>query len=134
VARAAFFHRRQLSVLLIVVLLFSQFATAAYACPEYAVQEHASGAAMPDCEGASGAADMDPGRPLLCQASCTDAAQSSGTSATADLAQASALLYLLPPAAAQDQDRGLPADVLPSSGEPPPGWPPLYLFNRVLRN
>jgi hypothetical protein len=118
----------------IVMLLFSQFATAAYTCPNSAKQEHGSSAGMADCEGASGAARMDPEHPLLCKASCEDAAQNPGTSATADFAQASALLYVLPPAAARDQDRGLPADVLPSSGEPPPGWPPLYLFNRVLRN
>ena len=121
-------------MVLILLLLFSQFATAAYTCPNYAKQEHGSAAAMADCEGVSGAAGMDPEHPLLCKASCEDAAQSSGTSATADSVQASALLYVLPPAAARDQDRGLPADVLPSLGEPPPGWPPLYLFNRVLRN
>jgi hypothetical protein len=134
VLRSTFLRRRRLAVVLIVVLLFSQFATVAYACPNSAKQEHGSNAAMADCEGASGAARMDPEHPLLCQASCEDTAQSSGTSATADSVQASALLYVLPPAAARDQDHGLPADVLPSLGEPPPGWPPLYLLNRVLRN
>ena len=131
--RSTFRRRRRLPVVLILVLLFSQFVTAAYACPSYAKQQWSS-AAMADCEGTSGAADMDAEHPLLCQASCEDAAQSSGTSATADSVQASALLYVLPPAAARDQDHGLPADVLPSLGEPPPGWPPLYLLNRVLRN
>ena len=131
---STFFRSRRLPVVLILLLLYSQFATAAYTCPSYAKQERASAAAMVDCEGMGAATDIDPEHPLLCKASCEDAAQSSGTSATADSVQASALLYVLPPAAARDQDRTPPADVLPSLGEPPPGWPPLYLFNRVLRN
>lgn len=133
--RSAFFRRRRLPIALILLLLFSQFATAAYACPNAATQEQRSGSEMADCEGAGGAAAMDPEQPLLCKASCEDAAQNSGTFAAADLTHASALLlYVLPPASALDQDRGLPADVLPSPGHPPPGWPPLYLFHRVLRN
>ena len=129
-----FFRRRRLPVGLILLLLFSQFATTAYACPNQAKQQQGSGSEMAGCEGASGAASMDPGQPLLCKASCESAAQNSGTFATADLSQSSALLYVLPPASALDQDRGLPAEVLPASGHPPLGWPPLYLFNRVLRN
>lgn len=132
--RPSFRRRRRLPVLLILALLFSQLATAAYACPDYTKRAPESGAAMPECEGASGPAAVDPDQPLLCKASCEDTAQNSGTSAGADLAHVSVLLYVLPPAAASDQDRRLPADVLPSLGEPPPGWPPLYLFNRVLRN
>ena len=128
-------RRRVLSAVVVLVLLFSQFLTAAYACPRYKVQQTGAHQAMPDCEGASGAGEMDPQHPLLCQASCEDEAQSSSSLVSADLPQTSVLLYLLPPAGESEASPAPAAHSLLSSlGQPPPGWPPAYLFNLVLRN
>jgi hypothetical protein len=131
VLRRILSRHRALPALVILALLFSQFVTSAYACPSY--QGQANQAAV-DCHGASGAAEMDPEQALLCQASCDDAAQSTGTAGALDLTQATLLLYVLPAAAETGRDGRHSARLLIALGEPPPGWPPVYLLHRVLRN
>ena len=128
-------HSRRLSAWLILALLFMQLATASYACPQYTGEHDAGEAmAMPGCEGASGAADMDPDQPLLCQASCDDAAQASTTWSGGDLTLPAVLLYVLPRAASSDPQFLRSPRALPAAGESPPGWPPVYLFNCILRS
>jgi hypothetical protein len=121
---------------LIGALLFMQFATAAYACPQLAEQVQAA-AAMADMPGCTGhmAAAMDPDQPQLCHAHCQPASHLGYPGDGADLQPPPMLLALLfwnvvatvPP---------LPAQLLAGepAGAPPPGAPPLYLSLLVLRN
>jgi hypothetical protein len=128
-------NHRGLSVWLVLVLLFTQFATVSYACPNGFPREGLPEAtAMPECEGSSGAMDMDPEQPLLCQASCNDGAQASAFAALADFPPSAVLLYVLPRVDLQDRLPPRLAYALPAAGQPPPGWPPAYLLNRILLN
>jgi hypothetical protein len=129
-------HRRWLAAWLIVVLLFAQFATAAYGCPRDAsVPGDAPTATMaPGCEGHLAVA-MDPGQPQLCKAHCDQGHQTPSPFATPDLSASPMLLAvldwteaMLAPVLAPRSERFTP------SGAAPPGSPPLYLALLVLRN
>ena len=125
--------RRSIGPLLaILVLLFSQFVTAAYACPNDQAQQGGKHAAMVDCEGASGELDLD--QPLLCQASCDEGAQASSSLVATDLPPAGVLLYPLPPVSDERAAPRVARHLQTSLGEPPPGWPPVYLLHLALRN
>ena len=129
--------RRWLSGWLIVVLLFTQLATSAYACPTIVAAASAPAAMpeMPGCEGNMPAA-MDPDQPQLCQAHCSQDSLTVQSAPSADLQPAPAVLLAtldwgltaLAPAHAADR----PAPV--ATGAPPPGSPPIYLALLVLRN
>jgi len=121
-------------LLAILVLLFSQFVTAAYVCPNDHAQQGGKHAAMVDCEGASGAAELDLDQPLLCQASCDEGAQASSSLVATDLPPAGVLLYLLPPVSDERAAPRVARHLQTSLGEPPPGWPPVYLLHLALRN
>lgn len=131
-------HRSWLSGWLIAVLLFTQLATAAYACPQLAPEPGAAVAAMapmPDCDG-SMFTRMDPDQPLLCEAHC-EAGKTLANSqpAAPDLPQAlavgAALVGSVDVAGAVQLAARMPASV---ADGPPVGAPPLYLFLLVLRN
>lgn len=131
-------HRSWLSGWLIAVLLFTQLATAAYACPQLVPAAGDAGTAMvgmPDCSGAM-PASMDPEQPQLCKAHC-ESGQTSVNSqpATPDvplgLAIGATLAGIVDAADAAQLAAAMPA----SLGEgPPAGSPPLYLSLLVLRN
>ena len=131
-------YRVRLSGWLAAVLLFTQLATAAYACPQLvAPSVDASAAAMadmPDCAGMP--APRDPEHPQLCKAHC-EAGSSSVNSqpvapdAPAAVALAAALVGVLDAAQAAQRAAAMPAAV---ADGPPPGAPPLYLSLVVLRN
>lgn len=123
---------------LVAVLLFTQLATAAYACPQLAPaagDADAEMAAMPDCEGSS-AQRMDPDQPQLCKAHC-DAGTTSVNSQPAApdappaMAIGAALLGTIDVADAAQLAASMPVSV---ADGPPAGSPPLYLRLLVLRN
>lgn len=131
-------HRRPLRWLsgwLVVVLLFAQLATAAYACPLPPAAAAAPAMAdMPGCDGHRPAA-VDPDQPQLCRAHCQQGAQTVGQPAAPDLTAVPLLLAVLdwtPAVVAAPPGAALAAELV--SGAPPPGSPPLYLSLLVLRN
>jgi hypothetical protein len=142
--RAFRHHRRWSSCLsgwLVAVLLFTQLATAAYACPQLTPASPASPeavaamAAMPDCDG-SMPSRMDPDQPQLCKAHC-DAGKTSVNSqvvapdAPPAMAVGAALVGIVDGADAAQLAASMPASV---ADGPPLGSPPLFLSFLVLRN
>jgi hypothetical protein len=131
-------HRGWLSAWLAAVLLFTQLATAAYACPQLAPaagEAVVEMAAMPDCDG-SMPLRMDPEQPQLCKAHC-EAGKSSVNSQPAApdappaLAVGAALVGIVDAADAAQLAASMPVSV---ADGPPAGAPPLYLSFLVLRN
>jgi len=127
---------RWLSGWLIAVLLLTQLATSAYACPANvgAVSSAAVMADMPGCDGNMPAA-MDPDHPQLCQAHCQQGSQAMPHAPALDAPSLPLLLAVL------DWTHDLLLPALPtartaavSPGASPPGSPPLYLSLLVLRN
>jgi hypothetical protein len=131
-------HRRCLALLLMGVLLFAQFATAAHACPREADRDEAPVAAhMPGCPGGPGhgATPVDEPAPVpLCKAHCDQGNQNVTPQNLPDLSTSPLLLTVL------DWTEGRLAPALPAGRAPlatsgaPPGAPPLYLALLVLRN
>jgi len=130
-------HRAWLSGWLIAVLLFTQLATAAYACPQLApapADVAAAMAAMPDCDGMP--ASMDPEQPQLCKAHCEAGKTSVNSQVAAPdappaMAVGAALVGIVDVADAAQLAASMPASV---ADGPPVGSPPLYLSFLVLRN
>lgn len=131
------FDRRQFRGLcssLVVVLLFAQIATAAYACPRVAADMPVAVKGMPGCDGHM-AGTMDSEQPQLCKAHCEQGQQTVNGQPTQDLATAPLLLSVLDwSAATLAQLPALRLQTHAPSGAPPPGSPPLYLALLVLRN
>lgn len=131
-------RRGRLSGWLIVLVLFTQLATAAYACPQLApapADALAAMAAMPDCDG-NLPASMDPDQPQLCKAHC-EVGKTSVNSQVAvpdappALAVGAALVGIVDMNDAAQLAAHMPASV---ADGPPVGSPPLYLSFLVLRN
>ena len=132
-------QRRWLSGCLILLLLFMQGATAAYACPMLgqtpaAAAAPAAMAVMPGCGGDMQA--MDPAQPQLCRAHCEAGQQSVNAAAgvldaPAAMAHGLALVAVLPLAEAAELASAMPSA---TAAGPPVGTPPLYLRLLVLRN
>jgi hypothetical protein len=127
---------RWLSGWLIVVLLSMQLATAAYACPALLAAAHTPSAMaeMPGCDGRM-SATMDPEQPQLCHAHCQQGSQTVHPTPASDAPATPVLLAVL------DWTRAAllptrPAGRVPVTfaGAPPPGSPPHYLRQLVLRN
>jgi hypothetical protein len=132
--------KRRVSGGLVMLLLFMQLATAAYACPAelQALRNAAEMAAMPGCDG-SMPRDMDAEQPQLCKAHCQQGEQVVGAAPVGDWTPMPLLLAVI------DWRQAALADMPPSrwhsgphSGPPPgavpPGSPPIYLSLLVLRN
>ena len=140
-------QRRWLSAWLFVVLLFTQIATAAYACPQVVAGVltatpagpglAAAMADMPGCDGNMASTAMDPDQPQLCKAHCEQGTQTvnPAPSAWPDDQPTPALLAVLDwrPAAVAPLSPSRRAGLTPP-GASPPGAPPLYLSLLVLRN
>lgn len=120
---------RKMSFPLIALLLFSQLATAAYACPTLdldtapATQHVVS---MGDCHGT-----MDVERPNLCKSHHDAYAQASSKSVSLDVPALVAVVLAV----------ALAPEVSPRTVAPvalevvrPPGGPPLYLLHSNFRN
>ena len=125
------------------VLLFTQLATAAYACPQTVADilgatraATAMAAEMPGCDGSMSAA-MDPDQPQLCKAHCDPGAQTVNPNAPtspADVASPQLLAVLdWRPLTMAPQLTDQRATQMPP-GASPPGSAPLYLCLLVLRN
>lgn len=117
------------------VLLFVQFATAAYACPREATDSPAAAMAdMPGCEGAL-PGTMDPSQPQLCKAHCERGSQTVNALSAIDLPAATLMAAVLDwsPWAQLVAPAGSRRGQVPS-GAAPPGSPPLYLTLLVLRD
>jgi hypothetical protein len=129
-------HRRSvrwLSAWLVSLLLVTQWATAAYACPAAMAAPQAA-AEMPGCDGNMPVA-MDPDLPQLCQAHCQQGSQTVHPTPTLDAPVTPLLLAVLDWHATVNLAAlsGGYGPALPS-GAAPPGSPPLFLALLVLRN
>lgn len=132
-------HRRpirSLSGWLTLLLLITQIATAAYACPAALAVANAPVAMveMPGCDG-NMPGTMDPEQPQLCRAHCQQGSQAVHPTPAPDAPTAPVLLAVLDwtdSALMPTQPAG--RATLVTSGAPPPGSPPLYLRLLVLRN
>jgi hypothetical protein len=133
------FHRpikSWLSAGLVLVLLFMQWATAAYACPA-AVETAQTPTAMADMPGCDGdmASGMDSDQPLLCKAHCQQGNQVVGVAQPGDWTPWPILLCVIDwRSAGQASQPPAPQRVGPPAGIAPPGSPPIYLSLLVLRN
>lgn len=135
--------RRWLSSLLVIALLFTQYAVAAYVCA--GLQGDAGSAAtgiqamadMPGCTEMS-TEQLDPAQPLLCKAHCSHDGQS--VQSVHDLLSpdlAAALLIAIvdwPPRSLQAHTGTMSLRTTRAPTGPPHGWPPLYLALQILRN
>ncbi len=133
--------RKRVSAWMVGVLLLVQWLVAAHAC----MPAHASGAAQAaqhepkvavHCHGGDladtvGAPSHEPG---LCQAHCVADGQAPSSTAPADLPVHALGWCLVAAAPALVADAGAVALTTPVRAGAPPGWPPLYLLHRVLRN
>lgn len=126
--------RHWVSAGMMMMVLFTQLAIAAYVCPVPLVQgEVVMAADMPDCHGMS--ISDDPGQPQLCRAHCTNEAQSMTRALLPDLqpnpASVTLLVRVLEPIP-------LPSFTQKLEREPPRARAheslPLYLSLHVLRN
>ena len=131
-------HRGWLSGWLIALVLLTQLATAAYACPQLSTAPDAATAArvvMPDCDG-SMFTSMDPEQPQLCKVHCETGNTSLNSQVvTPDappvIAVGTALVGIVDLAEVARLAATMPASVVEG---PPIGSPPLYLSFLVLRN
>lgn len=126
---------RCLSGALLLLLVFMQLATAAYACP---AAVGAAGAMtvveMPGCDGDM-SRDMDLDQPQLCKAHCQQGNQAVGAAPAGDLVSWPVLHSVLDwrlDALLPEGPERRPVDLPP--GATPPGSPPIYLSLLVLRN
>ena len=128
-------HRRWLTGWLVVVLLLTQFATAAYACPQVAsTLADSAMAEMPGCDGDM-SGPTDPAQPQLCKAHCEQGTQTVHPTVANDAPFSPVLLAVLDWAPVALLEMGVDwRSIQAPSGAPPPGSPPLYLSLLVLRN
>lgn len=132
-------HRRSkrwLSGWLMVVLLFTQLLTSAYACPTIAAATSAPiEARMPGCDG-NMPGTMDSDQQQLCQAHCSQGSQTVQSAPGVDAPAVPPLLLAIldwsQTALAPTRSAARMAPL--ATGAPPPGSPPLYLSLLVLRN
>jgi hypothetical protein len=111
---------------LLPLLLFAQFATAAYLCPQLS-QALSQSASMPlNCD----QMNADPDQLSLCKAHCQANGQASGS--TSDLAPAMLAFESHP--AWRLPARTIEATCVAASNALPRGGPPLYLLHMALRN
>lgn len=136
-------HRGRLTGWLIAVLLLTQLATAAYACPQLApppadmadMVDMADMTAMPDCSGAM-PARMDPDQPQLCKAHCESDQRSLNSQAAAPDAPPALAVGAVWVGSVDVARQARRAASMPRSvaDGPPTGAPPLYISLLVLRN
>lgn len=127
---------RRLAVWLMLPLLFAQWATASYACPQIStIGSVVVMPDMPDCHGMTPGAAMDPEQPVLCKAHCDRGSQTVNDPPplllSPQLLLWAVLDWNLP--ALHSARREEPADDRSVSARPA-GSPPLYLLLLVLRN
>jgi len=128
---------RRLALWLVLGLLASQWAVAAYVCPLGATAALARAMPeMPGCDGSMAGAAMDPDQPQLCKAHCEQGAQgvkASVTPAAEPLPNTTVWAVLDWQLPALQPAPSVRERVRPGAAAPPPA-PPIYLALRVLRN
>lgn len=121
---------------LVMLLLFMQLATAAYACPAElpALRTGAELVTTPGCDGPMPRA-MDAEQPQLCKAHCQQGEQVVGATPVGDWTPCPLLLVVID---WRQAAQAAPPPSRPWTGPPPgavpPGSPPIYLSLLVLRN
>ena len=128
--------RRWLAAWLVLTLLFTQAATAAYSCPMWKPGAAAVAAVVTDCADMGGMS-IDAAQPNLCKAHCDAGKQSLNPALDLDFSHGVVLLGRMdwsysPVSSSQPIARRIGA----RSGAPPgaqPGLPALYLALQVLR-
>ena len=128
--------RRRISGGFVLLLLFMQLATAAYACPAelQALRAEVEMAAMPGCDG-NMSRGMDADQPQLCKAHCQHGDQAVGAALPGDWTPWPLLRAVID--WRQTAQLSLPSARQwsgPPPGAVPPGSPPIYLSLLVLRN
>jgi hypothetical protein len=128
--------KRWVSASLMMLLLFTQLATAAYACPVELQALHAESemAAMPGCVGDMWGG-MDADQPELCKAHCQQGEQIVGATPVSEWTPCPMLWAVIDWRHAMRavlSQAGAHAG--PPFGAMPPGSPPIYLSLLVLRN
>jgi hypothetical protein len=127
-------QRRHFAALMVGVLLLVQGLLAAHACMPVPASGPAAAALAPchDAGFTAAGAGQDEAPAGLCQAHCEADSQAPAGPAVADLS-AQALGGCMVAAPVLPALAVTAAAAAPLAGAPP-GWPPLYLFHRVLRN
>lgn len=131
--------RRRLSIGLIGVMLLMQWLVLAHACgrtlPDPTGMAAHAGCAAHDAQPEAQAAAVSlQSSQALCKAHCTDEPGVPAAQADGPLPAASLGWFIVTEPA---RIAWMPASVahgLPTAGAAPPGWPPLYLSQQVLRN
>ncbi len=129
--------RASLAMIVVLCMLFTQIATAAYSCPQSLMSAVAQrGEALPsmtDCDLLRGG-QMDQGQPNLCKAHCEIGQQSHESKSLVDISPAAfdvlwSLIWILTPTR-ETVDLLFVAIVAPYR---PPGSPAIFLVNQVFR-
>ncbi len=132
--------RKRLSIALIGVFLLVQWLVLAHACAPAVSAAPVQATEHAACAGhgamATETAPSEPAGDLaLCKAHCTD--EQSLPAAQADGALPAPTLgwfIVAPPVLTAWVPAPLAHAAAPAGGAPPPGWPPLYISQQVLRN
>ena len=131
--------RRRLSLALVLGLLLAQWAVAGYVCPRAWPAADAADAAeplgMPGCAGMTPWV-FDPAQPQLCKAHCEQGGQSVNVTPNPEPATAYSVVAVLDwlPSVSQPAPGVRWAGFDSAAAAPPPGWPPIYLILRALRD
>lgn len=118
--------RRRIVAVLLPTLLFALWATASYACPQWARAATQAASMAPDCDMST----SDPDQPALCAAHCVADAQADGSAP----ALTAAVLPSTEQPAWHAPVRTTAASRVAERREAPHSGPPLYLLLRVLRD
>jgi hypothetical protein len=131
--------RKRLSIGLIGVMLLMQWLVLAHACDRalpgpVGVAAHAGCAAHDAQPEVQAAAASLQDNPALCKAHCTEEPGVPAAQADGPLPAASLGWFIVTEPAPVSWMPAPAAHRLPPVGAAPPGWPPLYLSQQVLRN
>jgi len=130
--------RRSLSAWLVGLVLIMQGLTAAYACPALEAwlapqAEPAAATGMPGCH-ASAPKTMDPAQPSLCKAHCDAEGQAPAQAAAQTAPPPGPGWFFVLSLAPAHLAAAAAFDLTEARSGAPPGWPPIYLSQQVLRN
>jgi hypothetical protein len=125
--------RRRLSLWMVGLMLLAQWLTAAYACPAVMQSLAPQASAMANCHGMT-PGTMDPAHPALCKAHCESDRQAPAQAALHAVPVPALAPFIVAALAPVDPAAPPPEQVATPRAGAPPGWPPLYLTQKVLRN
>jgi hypothetical protein len=127
--------RRRVCAWLAAVLFAAQALVAAHACAVAAPADALRSVAVPAAECHTAASPLPtPTNATLCKAHCTGDSQVPSDAAIADAPPAMPLWFVVPTSDLPPLEAQPPASLAAARSGAPPGWPPLYLTQLVLRN